>query len=655
LDVFSLSTPQGHLVNSLFSRQLAKATKPCGSIDLDRLGQLVSGAYDQAHQDRRRSDRSIALMIEELDRLNRGLERLVEERTVALRQREEELRAQNVRFDAALNNMSQALLMFDSTARLVISNHRYQEMYALSPESVKPGSPLRKLLEHRRDAGTFSDDPDNYIETLMTAIAQGKTWGQLIELPDGRTISVVNHPMAGGGWVATHEDITERRQAEKQIAHMARHDALTDLPNRVLLRERLAHALAELPRDKRLAVLYLDLDHFKGVNDTLGHQIGDELLKAMAACLRNCVRETDTVARVGGDEFAVIHTGIEQPNDAAILARRICEAVKEPCELHGHAVIVDTSIGIALAPGDGTDPTELLKNADMALYRAKADGRGTYRFFEPAMDARMKARRTLELALRVALANGEFTLHYQPLVSLDDRRITCCEALIRWRHPERGLIQPAEFIPLAEEIGLIVPLGEWVLRQACADAMAWPADVKVAVNLSPIQVMNQNLVAVVVGALAAAGLPAHRLEVEITESVLMQNSEATLATLHRLRELGVKISMDDFGTGYSSLSYLRSFPFDKIKIDRCFISGLATGDDSVAIVLAIAGLAKHLGIATTAEGVETRQQLQQVKALGCSEIQGFLFSAPRPIDEVTQLLRSRVDRDAAFAEVRRLA
>jgi diguanylate cyclase (GGDEF)-like protein len=594
-------------------------------------------------------------MIEDLDRLNRGLERLVEERTVALRQREEELRAQNVRFDAALNNMSQALLMFDSTARLVISNHRYQEMYALSPESVKPGSPLRELLEHRRDAGTFSDDPDSYIETLMTAIAQGKTWGQLIELPDGRTISVVNHPMAGGGWVATHEDITERRQAEKQIAHMARHDALTDLPNRVLLRERLAHALAELPRDKRLAVLYLDLDHFKSVNDTLGHQIGDELLKAMAACLRNCVRETDTVARVGGDEFAIIHTGIEQPNEAAILARRICEAVKEPCELHGHAVIVDTSIGIALAPGDGADPTELLKNADMALYRAKADGRGTYRFFEPAMDARMKARRTLELALRVALANGEFTLHYQPLVSLDDRRITCCEALIRWRHPERGLIQPAEFIPIAEEIGLIVPLGEWVLRQACADAMAWPADVKVAVNLSPIQVMNQNLVAVVVGALAAAGLPAHRLEVEITESVLMQNSEATLATLHRLRELGVKISMDDFGTGYSSLSYLRSFPFDKIKIDRCFISGLATGDDSVAIVLAIAGLAKHLGIATTAEGVETRQQLQQVKALGCSEIQGFLFSAPRPIDEVTQLLRSRVDRDAAFAEVRRLA
>jgi diguanylate cyclase (GGDEF)-like protein len=642
-------------MNSLFARQLAKATKPGGGLDLDLLGRLVSGAYEQAHHDRQRTDRSIALMIDELDRLNRGLELLVEERTAALRAREEELRAQNFRFDAALNNMSQALLMFDPSGRLLISNHRYHEMYGLSPETAKPGCLLRDLLKYRRDSGTFSDDPDSYVENLMSVIAEGKAWSQLTELPDGRTIVVLNHPMAGGGWVATHEDITERRRAEKQIAHMARHDALTDLPNRILLRDRLAHALADLPRDKRLAVLYLDLDHFKGVNDTLGHQIGDELLKTVAARLRDCVGEVDTVARVGGDEFAIIHAGIEQPNDAAMLARRICQAVREPCELHGHAVIVDTSIGIALAPGDGNDPTELLKNADMALYRAKADGRGTYRFFEPAMDAGMKMRRILELALRTALANGEFELHYQPLVDLDDRRITCCEALIRWHHPERGLIPPAEFIPIAEEIGLIVPLGEWVLRQACADAMKWPADIKVAVNLSPLQVMNQNLVPVVVGALAAAGLPASRLEVEITESVLMQNSEATLATLHRLRALGVKISMDDFGTGYSSLSYLRSFPFDKIKIDRCFISGLATGDDSVAIVLAIAGLAKHLGIATTAEGVETKQQLQQVKALGCSEMQGFVFSPPRRVDEVTQMFRARLEKDAAAIEVRRTA
>ncbi|HLH95445.1 MAG TPA: EAL domain-containing protein [Xanthobacteraceae bacterium] len=642
-------------MNNLFARQLVKATKPCGSIDLDLLGQLVSSAYEEAHRDRQRADRSISLMIEELDQLNHGLECLVAERTQALRQREEELRAQNLRFDAALNNMSQALLMFDSSARLVISNHRYRDMYGLSADLVQPGCHLLDLLQHRQRNGTLADDPQTYIENLTTVIAEGRPHARMMELPDGRTISVVNHPMAGGGWVATHEDITERRRAEKQIAHMARHDALTDLPNRVLLRERLALALAELPCEQQLAVLYLDLDHFKGVNDTLGHQIGDELLKTVAARLHECVGEADTVARVGGDEFAIIRTGIADPSEAATLARHICDAVKEPCELEGHAAIVDTSIGIALAPSDGTDPTELLKNADMALYRAKAAGCGTYRFFESGMDARMKERRALELALRVALANGEFELHYQPLVNLDDRRITCCEALIRWRHPERGLIAPSEFIPLAEEIGLIVPLGEWVLRQACADAVRWPPEIKVAVNLSPIQVMNQNLVTVVVAALAASALPASRLEIEITESVLMQNSEATLATLHRLRELGVKISMDDFGTGYSSLSYLRSFPFDKIKIDRSFVSGLATGDDSVAIVLAISGLAKHLGIATTAEGVETKQQLQQVKALGCSEMQGFLFSPPLRNADVTQLFRTRAVKEAPPVALRRQA
>jgi diguanylate cyclase (GGDEF)-like protein len=464
---------------------------------------------------------------------------------------------------------------------------------------------------------------------------------RMVELPDGRSISILRRAMPGGGWVSTHEDITERTRTERRIAHMARHDALTDLPNRVLLRERLANAIACLPTGERLAVHYVDLDHFKTVNDTLGHQVGDALLKAVAGRLRDAVGERDTVARVGGDEFAVIQVGMTGPAEAERLARGICEAIRDTYDLDGHAVVVDTSIGVALGPDDGGEPDDLIKNSDMALYRAKADGRGTYRFFEPDMDARMKTRRTLELALRQALANAQFELHYQPLVSLDDRRITCCEALLRWRHPERGTIPPAEFIPIAEEIGLIVPLGEWVLRKACADAARWPGEVKVAVNLSPIQVMNANLLAVVTGALASAGLPPNRLEIEITESVLMQSSETTLATLHRLRELGVRISMDDFGTGYSSLSYLRSFPFDKIKIDRCFINGLEAGDDSIAIVLAIAGLAKNLGIVTTAEGVETKRQFQQVKALGCREMQGFLFSPPRPFAEIVEILRSR--------------
>ncbi len=636
-------------MHRLLARQLGKAEKASGEVDLRALLELVSAAYEQSDSDRRRTDRSISLMVGELDQLNRGLDTLVQERTAALREREAALGAQNLRFDAALSNMSQALLMFDSSARLVICNQRYIEMYRLSPDVIKPGRTISELLDYRAKSGTFSDDPDRYIERLQSAIAQGKGLSFLSELPDGRTIAISIQPTADGGWVATHEDITEHRLAEQQIAHMARHDSLTDLPNRMQFREQLARALAGVSRGGRLAVLCLDLDSFKSVNDTLGHQVGDELLKAVANRLRGCVRESDTVARVGGDEFAIVQTGIDRATDTATLARRICESIRAPYDLLGHAVMVDASIGIAVAPNDGTEPTELLKNADMAMYGAKARGRGTYRFFEPEMDARMKARRTLELALRAALANGQFELYYQPLVDLQKDEVTSCEALLRWHHPERGMIAPADFIPVAEEIGLIIPLGEWVLRKACTDAVLWPDDVKVAVNLSPIQVMNKNIVPVIVGALASSGLPAHRLEIEITESVLLQNTELTLATLHRLRELGVKISMDDFGTGYSSLSYLRSCPFDKIKIDRSFIGGLTDGEDSRAIVQAIAGLARNLGIMTTAEGVETQQQLQQVRFLGCTEMQGYLFSPPRRVEEIARLLRPRVAKRALIA------
>jgi diguanylate cyclase (GGDEF)-like protein len=420
---------------------------------------------------------------------------------------------------------------------------------------------------------------------------------------------------------------------------MARHDALTNLPNRTLLTERLSDALTTVTnRSEMLAVLYLDLDHFKGVNDTLGHTVGDELLKAIAERLKSCVNDTDTVARLGGDEFAIIQTNLESPSEAAMLARLICDTIKAPYDLHGHVVIADTSIGIAIGPNDGEDVDELLKNADMALYGAKADGRGTYRFFEAEMDARIKTRRSMELALRNALEVGEFELHYQPLLDLKRDCVSGCEALLRWRHPRLGMIPPSEFIPVAEEIGLIVPLGEWVLRQACLDAATWPEDIRIAVNLSPSQLINHSLLPVVINALAMSGLAARRLELEITEAVLLQNTDATLATLHRLRELGVRISMDDFGTGYSSLRYLRSFPFDKIKIDRCFISGLPDADDSLAIVRAIAGLAASLSIATTAEGVETQEQLEQVRLLGCSEIQGFVFSRPRPAADISRFL-----------------
>jgi diguanylate cyclase (GGDEF)-like protein len=540
--------------------------------------------------------------------------------------------------------VSQAILLFDASGRLLMSNRRYGEMYGLPPEVTRPGCTIRDLLVHRQRVGTLSDDPniypDIYCENLQSTIAQGRTFEHFAELPDGRTIAIMNHPMTGGGWVATHEDITERRRAEAKISYMARHDSLTDLPNRLLFHEQLEQALARTARAGALAVLCLDVDHFKGVNDTLGHPVGDLFLKAVAARVRECIRGSDTVARLGGDEFAIVQTGGSQPTDATALAARLIDAVAAPFELDGHQVIAGMSIGIAISPDDGTEPFQLLKNADMALYRAKADGRGVYRFFEPEMDARMQARRALELDLRKAVVQGDFELHYQPIVDIRTRQIRGFEALVRWRHPERGMVPPLDFIPLAEETGLVVPLGEWVLRQACEEAAGWPDHVNVSVNLSPVQFKSKNLVATVMMALSAAGLPPCRLELEITESVLLQESEATLAMLHQLRSFGVKISMDDFGTGYSSLGYLRKFPFDKIKIDRSFIRGMSEEGQSLAIVRAVAAMGSSLGIVTTAEGVETSEQFERLKAEGCTEAQGYFISPPRPAAELRGLLAS---------------
>jgi diguanylate cyclase (GGDEF)-like protein/PAS domain S-box-containing protein len=440
-------------------------------------------------------------------------------------------------------------------------------------------------------------------------------------------------------------DVTERKAAEARIAYMAHHDALTDLPNRVLFHDRLNELLGRVRRhDESLAVHCLDLDHFKGVNDTLGHPIGDELLKTVAQRLGKCLRDTDMVARLGGDEFAVVQFPLDNPHQAGALANALIDVVSKPYEVHGHEFVVSASIGIAIAPGDGDAADMLLRNADMALYRAKAEGRGSAHFFEPEMDRRM-----LELDLRKAFANGEFDLFYQPLINLNANAVCGSEALLRWRHPERGMIGPAEFIPLAEEIGLIVPLGEWVLRKACTEAMCWPADLKVAVNLSPAQFRSRGVVKAVLTALAYSRLPADRLELEITESVLLGETEANLATLHQLRGIGVSISMDDFGTGYSSLSYLRCFPFDKIKIDRSFVKELSERPDCVAIIRAVAGLGMSLGIATTAEGIETTEQLERVRAEGCTEVQGYLFSPPRPASELAALIAADRAKVAAVA------
>jgi diguanylate cyclase (GGDEF)-like protein/PAS domain S-box-containing protein len=656
-------------------------------------------------------------------------------------------------------------------------------MYGLSAESLQSGTPLHEVVALRKKLGSFSGDPDDYAGDIIAAAQSGRTTRYLSHTPDGRAVEIVNHPLVEGGWVATHEDITsrwnaekdrekaqtflrtvvesiptailvkdiesrrylminkgfedshnvkaadvigktaaevfgpdggakitaqeeqllnsgdeleffeqsldvpgrgallysvkrivipgddgapryllgvieditERRRTEEHIAHLAHFDSLTDLPNRVSLRKTLDDELSRLRRGEVLAVHYLDLDDFKSVNDTLGHLVGDDLLELFAQRLKELVREGDTVARLGGDEFAVVQAGLADPGDAGLLAQRIIDAVKAPFALSGANLVTGVSIGIAVAPGDGRDSEQLLKFADLALYRAKHDGRGTYRFFERDMDARIKARRAVELDLRRAIENDELELHYQPILDLDRDEISCCEALLRWCHPTRGYIAPAEFIPIAEETGLIASLGEWVLRRACADAVHWPDHIRVAVNVSPVQFRSDVVALVVLSALATSGLRPERLEIEITEAVLLQRSEATLGNLHQLRKLGVRIVMDDFGTGYSSLGYLSSFPFDKIKIDRSFVQALAADaatprrqdNAALTIVRAIIGIGRDLRITTTAEGVEDERQCALLRDLGCHEIQGYVFCRPLPLPRLHEFLARGFRRRAA--------
>ncbi len=581
------------------------------------------------------------------------------------------LLAQNERFDAALTNMSQGLCMYDAAERLVVHNERFLELYGLPPGAVRPGQTHREVVESIAALGRYAPGPstDEIRESTRALIGRGAGPATVYrELADGRTLAITRRAMATGGWVATFEDVTERRQAEARIEHMARHDALTGLSNRLSFHERLERLLRPLRHGAGeavgagadparagggIAVLYLDLDRFKGVNDTLGHPAGDALLKAVAGRIAAATRAPrggdrvgTAIARLGGDEFAVaVPVGggsADARAGAAALAARLVSVLGEPFEIEGHQVVAGTSVGIALAPADGACPDRLLKAADLALYKAKGEGRGTFRFFEAEMGRRARAQRALETDLRRALAAGEFELHYQPVLDLRTNRVSGFEALLRWKHPDRGRVPPAEFVPVAEEIGLMAPIGDWVLRAACAEAAAWPCGLKVAVNLSPAQFRSRTLVASVAEALGASGLPPDRLELEITETVLLERSEPNLDQLHRLRALGARIAMDDFGTGYSSLGYLRSFPFDKIKIDRSFVRDLE-GDwegGCAAIIRAVAGLGASLGVCTTAEGVETAAQLAFVRAEGCTEVQGYHLSPPRPAAEIGGMLRS---------------
>jgi diguanylate cyclase (GGDEF)-like protein len=543
----------------------------------------------------------------------------------AIKQQEAQLHATNLRLDAALKNMSQGLCLYDSDSRLQVVNARFCEIFDISPELVRSGMTFDDILALSVAAGNHGDQTvADLVAERERFLAQHEAGAYFEHLSDGRVISVAYRPTSDGGWLVTCEDVTEQRRAESQIAFMARHDALTKLPNRTLLAERIELAIAQTGRGSGFAIFCLDLDNFKQINDTLGHPVGDELLCAVADRLRACVREIDTVARLGGDEFAIIQCGVHNSEDAERLARRVVDCVGAPYDLTGHRAVVGCSVGISLAPGDGATGEKLLKNADVALYRA--------------MDANLQRRRALELDLREAMHKHEFELFYQPLYDLRLDRISGFEALLRWHHPTKGLVPPDQFIPIAEEIGLIAQLGEWVLCRACEQASTWPNELKIAVNVSAAQFRVPGLVEVVTSALAASKLPAHRLELEITESVLLANSAEALATLHKLRAVGLRIALDDFGTGYSSLSYLRSFPFDKLKIDQSFVRDATTADGSRLIVRAIISLGKSLGMRTIAEGVETIEQLNQMRTEGCNEAQGFLFSRPVPATEIASTI-----------------
>ncbi|HEY9453319.1 MAG TPA: EAL domain-containing protein [Bradyrhizobium sp.] len=565
------------------------------------------------------------------------------------REQEEALRTRNFQFDTAINNMSQGLCFFDSDHRLIVCNERFVQIYNIPSDRVYSGMKLTEIVDLRIEAGSFpAMTRDEYVQWRNDVAASNEAKDSTVELQDGRTIKIRHRPMPGGGWVATHEDITEQRQSEVKIEYMAHHDSLTGLANRVLLNDRLELALGRVQREEMVAVHHLDLDQFKAVNDTFGHPCGDRLLRIVAERLCGLTGEADTISRMGGDEFVIVQTAIADPADATSLAQRVIEELSEPYDIDGQQAVIGVSIGISVGPGDGSSPDKLLRNADLALYRAKSDGRGTFRFFEPVMDLQMQARRIMEQDLRKALPAGEFELHYQPVVNLASNEISGFEALVRWNHPIRGMISPADFIPLAEEIGFIVPMGEWIIRQACTTAAQWPDHLHVAVNISAIQFRSPGLMQLIVGALAASGLAPTRLEIEITESVLLNNREATLAVLHQLRALGIRIAMDDFGTGYSSLTYLQSFPFDKIKIDRSFVKNVTENASSLNIVRAVAALANGMGMTATAEGVETAEQLDRIASEGCTEMQGFLFSRPLPAAEIERrFLSGRAQRGVA--------
>jgi diguanylate cyclase (GGDEF)-like protein len=553
------------------------------------------------------------------------------------------------RFDIALNNMSHGLCMLDEQNRLQVWNERFLELLRLKNVPVRVGMRVSQLIRHSIRAGNHGSKSIKKIFNDLAHGLQKDRFDQIQTSPDGdRTIAVSRRMMSGGGSVVILEDVTESKRAQERITHLAKYDELTGLANRNQFRERINGMLAAMhKRRNHIAIHLIDLDRFKAINDTLGHPIGDKLLKEVASRLKTVIRPGDMITRFGGDEFVVLQVGTERYQDAKWLAERLARTLKDPFDIDSHRIDIGASIGIAMAPMDGVDADQLLKKADMALYAAKNGGGGDHRFFALEMEEAAQERRALELDLREALASEQFELYFQPLVDLRTGRVTTCEALLRWHHPRRGMVPPTVFIPIAEETGLIIALGEWALQHACIEAAKWPKTVKVAVNLSPVQFRDRGLALQVVSALAKSGLPAQRLELEVTERLLLEDSDGTLAAMEQLKNLGVGISLDDFGTGYSSLNYLRKFPFQKIKIDQSFIAGLGEERDAQAIIGAVAGLGASLDKTVVAEGIETEEQMKQVKAHGCHEGQGHLFGEPMPAD----VIRARLETSTSVAQL----
>jgi diguanylate cyclase (GGDEF)-like protein len=556
--------------------------------------------------------------------------------------------------EAVVESLSQGFLLYDAEDRLILRNSHYLDLYPSLVEIAVPGVHCSDVI--LGELASLSGIPPEHLEHTPDFHARIEGHRQphnMFEqqLSDGRWILVNEHRTSDGSTVALYTEITELKQRESQIRHLAYHDALTGLPNRALFHQRIEQALDNARnRGTSVIVMVLDLDYFKNVNDSLGHAGGDEVLRGLADRLRACFRDSDTVARLGGDEFGLILADVNRPETVTMVAWRILDLAGQPFDFHGQQVVTGMSIGIASSSTDGADADQLLKRADLALYRAKGDGRGTFRFFQAEMDATAQARRALEIDLRQALGKQQLEVHYQPLVSVETSQVVAFEALVRWRHPSRGLIPPLEFIPLAEETGIIVRLGEWVLRQACTDALSWPETIRVSVNFSPAQFKTRDLTQLVARVLEETGLPAGRLEIEITESLLLRDVENNLNTLRSLKNLGIRISMDDFGTGYSSLSNLRSFPFDKIKIDRSFVHDVERNADAAAIIHAVVGLGQSLGMSTCAEGVETGEQLAYLREEGCTEVQGYYYSKPKPAPEIVQMLNDgllKADQQAA--------